>query len=121
MCLSKCQVSKFHRKFDLPTQPLMEAGLDSLGALELHGALSAKFGIELPATLTFNYPTVSALAAYLMDQMALHAAAQRPEPHAAVQRGIRSKGGRSGAAVQEAVAALVHALLGPGVQPDQVW
>lgn len=106
---------------DLRPQPLREAGLDSLGALELHGALSARLGIELPATLTFDYPTMSALAAYLAEQTALHAMAWRPQPSAAVQPGTPSEGGWSAAAVQAAVAAAVHALLGPGVPPDQVW
>lgn len=46
-------------------QPLAEAGLDLLGALELRDSLSAKFGMELPATLTFDHPTASALAAHI--------------------------------------------------------
>ena len=54
----------------LHVQPLMEAGLDSLGAVELRNALGARFGIELPATTTLDYPTASALAAHLAARMA---------------------------------------------------
>jgi 3-oxoacyl-(acyl-carrier-protein) synthase/acyl carrier protein len=48
-----------------PDQPLMEAGLDSIGAVELRNAVQAAFGVELPATVTFDYPTVDALAGYI--------------------------------------------------------
>lgn len=51
-------------------QPLMEAGLDSIGAVELRNAVSANFGIELPATVTFDYPSADALARYVIQQMA---------------------------------------------------
>lgn len=53
-----------------PDQPLMEAGLDSLGAVELRNAVTAKFGIELSATATIDYPTAAALASYLAAHMA---------------------------------------------------
>ena len=53
-----------------PDVPLMEAGLDSLGAVELRASLGAKFGIELPATVVFDYPSVAALAGYLAPSVA---------------------------------------------------
>ena len=48
-----------------PGEPLMEAGLDSLGAVELRNSLGSEFRTEMPATVTFDYPSVSALAGYL--------------------------------------------------------
>lgn len=48
----------------------MEAGLDSLGAVELRNSVQARFGVELPATVTFDYPTQSALAAFIAQQIA---------------------------------------------------
>lgn len=52
----------------LPGQPLMEAGLDSLSAVELRTALAAAFDSDLPATVVFDYPTVSALSAFITSQ-----------------------------------------------------
>lgn len=45
-----------------PELPLMEAGLDSLGAVDLRNALSSQFSVELPATFTFDHPSVAAMA-----------------------------------------------------------
>ena len=50
-------------------QPLMEAGLDSIGAVELRNAISEAFGVELPATATFDYPSAEALATYIAAKM----------------------------------------------------
>ena len=49
-----------------PDQPLMEAGLDSLGAVELRTALgAAKFSLDLPATVVFDHPSKAAALAQL--------------------------------------------------------
>ena len=46
--------------------PLMEAGLDSLGAVELRNALGFHFNLpDLPATLTYDYTTIEALADHI--------------------------------------------------------
>ena len=39
-----------------------QAGLDSLGAVDLCNAVGIRFGIDLPATAAFDYPTAAALA-----------------------------------------------------------
>ena len=52
-----------------PDQPLMEAGLDSLGAVDLRNALSTQLSVELPSTLTFDHPTLPALAAYIAGML----------------------------------------------------
>jgi len=54
-----------------PEEPLMAAGLDSLGTVELKNALEGICGASLPSTLVFDHPTVSALSAYLSNQLAL--------------------------------------------------
>ena len=46
-------------------EPLMAAGLDSLGAVELKNSLEGRLGLQLPGTLVFDYPTVSALVRYI--------------------------------------------------------
>jgi acyl carrier protein len=48
-----------------PDEPLMAAGLDSLGAVELKNSLEVRLGVQLPGTLVFDYPTLSALGLYL--------------------------------------------------------
>lgn len=48
----------------------MEAGLDSLGAVELRTSLESAFTCILPATVTFDYPSINALAKYIASQHA---------------------------------------------------
>jgi Phosphopantetheine attachment site len=52
--------------FSVPKdQPLMEAGLDSVSSVELRNSVASQFGMELPATVTFDHPSVQALAAFV--------------------------------------------------------
>ena len=50
-------------------QPLNEAGLDSIGSVELRNAASALCGKELPATLAFDYPSIRAIAGFITSQL----------------------------------------------------
>ena len=49
----------------------LQAGLDSLGAVELRTAIGSAFGLELPSTFAFDYPTQAAMAAYVLQATAL--------------------------------------------------
>ena len=47
----------------------MGAGLDSLGAIELRNNLAAQFSMDVSATLTFDYPTIAALASHFASRL----------------------------------------------------
>jgi acyl carrier protein len=47
----------------------MQAGLDSLAAVELRNGIAAAFNVQPPVTLTYDYPTLAALADFLVAQL----------------------------------------------------
>ncbi len=50
-------------------KPIIELGLDSLKAIELRNQLSRKLDLKLPATLIFDYPTISDLSGFILNEM----------------------------------------------------
>ncbi len=59
-------------------EPLMSAGLDSLGSVEFANVLAQKLGMQMPGTLVFDYPSVNAVTDYLTAQLIKAAAAAAP-------------------------------------------
>ena len=51
-----------------PTEPLMEAGLDSLAATQLVRSLSELLEEELSPTVLYDHPTVDALVAHIVER-----------------------------------------------------
>jgi acyl carrier protein len=65
-------------------EPLMAAGLDSLGSVELRNTLEASLALTLPPTLVMDYPTAAAIAAYAAAKMPV--AQQQPAATQAASR-----------------------------------
>ena len=65
-------------------QGLFDMGMDSLMAVELKGRLEQSLRVPLPSTLTFNYPTIKALADYLLNEALAFDSAPAPEEIASV-------------------------------------
>lgn len=114
----------------------LQAGLDSLGSVELRNAVGAAYNFELPATAAFDYPTVAALARFVASQLpTVVDAAERSwsEVQPSVAMGRRSTqprqrrklakrsspGAASAAAVTDAVAAAAAEVLGAAPARDQ--
>ena len=94
-------------------EPVMAAGLDSLGALELRNALVAQLGLQLPATLAFDYPTPFAMADHIAALVQLNAGPADTETLPGMRALLRSSGGTEGqpfAASQTEVLASTHRL-----------
>ena len=58
----------FKDPFDLDVKAgFFKIGMDSIMAVELQNCIEAATGLKLPATVAFDYPTIVALAGYVVD------------------------------------------------------
>lgn len=60
--------------------PLMDSGLDSLGAVEFRSSLESRLSLQLPPTLVFDYPSLSAIVGYLDNTLAAQQGASEAAP-----------------------------------------
>ena len=52
-----------------PQQGFFDLGMDSLMAVEMKNRLETGLSVTLPSTVIFEYPTINALAEYLVEEM----------------------------------------------------
>ena len=78
-----------------PDAPLMESGLDSLGAVELGNQLQAQSGMALPSTLIFDYPTARQLAGYFKEQAGQNGMAIRASANGAARDPLSQQSAQS--------------------------
>ncbi|MET8774546.1 type I polyketide synthase [Nocardia sp. NPDC004654] len=85
-----------------PQQAFQQLGFDSLSAVEFRNKLNAATGLQLPATLVFDYPNAQIVAEYIGSQLTGTAAAEKPvigrvrtgdDPIAVVAMSCRYPGG----------------------------
>ncbi|PSC67784.1 polyketide synthase [Micractinium conductrix] len=91
-----------------PAQPLISAGLDSLGAVEVQRQVAALAGLDLPSTLVFDYPSVAEIAEYIAGLLPPPERSRKSSLAALQQGQLVAAGSNNGGSVRvRAVAAKV--------------
>lgn len=75
--------------------PLLEAGLDSLGAVEMRNELGNAFAITMPATVVFDYPSIASMTTFIASALSPAADSNPTKSNAVltVEPSSRSAGG----------------------------
>ena len=85
--------------------------------MELRNAIAGKFGISVPATLAFDYPTLALLAEFVAA--AVRPAAAAPQPVLLEYQSSSLTAAVDEPAIEAQLAAVIAGVLGASVAPDQ--
>uniref|UniRef100_A0A7S0B8A8 Carrier domain-containing protein n=1 Tax=Pyrodinium bahamense TaxID=73915 RepID=A0A7S0B8A8_9DINO len=84
--------------------PLMDSGMDSLSSVEFRNTVAKEFKMNLPATLTFDFPSIKSLTEFIVEQSKADMPGERSsggsDGRSTQKSGIKAGGG--GAAKQQA-------------------
>ena len=89
------------KEMGLPTveietdKSLLNYSLSSVTAMMLVGDLEEWLGLTLPPTLVWDYPSIAAIADYLMEQLGTSGVRQLPAGNGAVRVGRPPRPGRA--------------------------
>lgn len=87
-----------------------DLGFDSLASVDLRNRLSRLTGLQLPATVVFDHPTVQGLSAFLADRIA----AAGDQPREVVPDGAPAAQAHSGSEPEQTVSTLFRQAVGAG-------
>ncbi len=91
--------------------------MDSLSLVELRNAMNATFGLELSATILFDYPTMMQLAAHIFEILSTHSIAMASARLPLEAKSHKAK--ETHASILQHVAHIAAGILGP-LEPNQV-